>query len=351
MLHVPSWSWETADLPPPRMRRISRCRGAMECWLLAASLWLGALAAQWWLGTVVDSFSFLAFIPAIALITLFCGRLPAGTAIAATAVACDYFWLPPGGFDLEWPATPASLAVLLLVGTFELCLVDALYRAARPNRERERGLERALRLRETMFQELRYRVSDQLGVITAMLEGSQIEIGAGARVDDVLEQAIGRIASITHLQRIVDDRPGCEHGFAPLIHRLLDHIIYDVDVAVQVRSRGAELSDEQMTIVSLIVIEAAMNSLKHIFRRRRGHLFAVELRDLPQDRLALTIWDDGPGFDTGVLVGSIGLGLSIMRGLAAELGGSVSLRTEGGTTVQVEFPAKLNPAAAGSTIG
>ena len=81
-----------------------------------------------------------------------------------------------------------------------------------------------------------------------------------------------------------------------------------------------------------------MNSLKHIFRRRRGHLFAVELRRAEDGQLVLTAWDDGPGFDAGtVLARHDGPGLSIMRGLAAELGGVFSLEVRAGTTVKVEF--------------
>src|SRR5262249_32373828 len=154
--------------------------------------------------------------------------------------------------------------------------------------------------------------TNQLDVIVAMLEGSQIRLDRGAKVQDVLEQAIGRISSITYLQRVVDDRVGYQRGFVPVLRDVLDHIFYDVDVAVHVRSVPVVLSGEQMTIICLLVIEAAINSLKHIFRRQRGHLFAVELRRLSDDRLILTAWDDGPGFDAGSIVASSdGLGLSI----------------------------------------
>ena len=339
MLHMASWSREaTRVLPPTQLSGIARCRSVWARWLLASAIWLTALGARFLVQDVVDSGPFLTFLPAIALTTLFCGRLPAVAVIAAAALACDYFWLPPAGFSMEWPTTPVSLTLFLLIGLFELALVDTLYLASRGDAERQGRLESSLRLRETMFQEMRHRVANQLHVITAMLEGSQIKIDGGAKVEDVLEQAIGRISSITYLQRIVDDKASYQRGLVPLLNDMLDHIFYDVDVAVQVRSAPVTLSDEQMTIVCLIVIEAAMNSLKHIFRRRRGHLFAVELRRARDNRLVLTIWDDGPGFDAGsVVANSDGLGLSIMHGLAAELGGTLSLESSGGTTVKLEF--------------
>jgi two-component sensor histidine kinase len=332
---------------PPVMRpvvapRFRRCRSKATRWLLALVIWFAALASRWVLDEAIDTGPFLTFLPAIALTTIFCGRWPAMAVIAAAAVACDYFWLPPVGFAMEWPTTPASLVLFVVIGLFELMLVDSLYQASRGNSEREGRLATTLRLRETMFDELRHRVAAQLHIMAAMLEGSQLQIDDGAPAEDVLEQAIGRISSITHLQTLLDDEANYQRGLVPLLNELLDHIFYDVDVAVQVRAAPVRLPNDQVTIISLIVIEAAMNSLKHIFRRRRGHLFAVELRREENGRLVLTVWDDGPGFDAGtVLARHDGPGLSIMRGLAAELGGVFSLEAHGSTTVKVEFAETL----------
>jgi len=324
-----------ASVVVPRLRRH---RSVWVRWLLALAIWAAALASRWLLDTVVEAGPFLTFLPAIALTTVLCGRGPALVVIAASAVASDYFWLPPSGFSMEWPTTPMSLTLFILIGLFEMLLVDSLYRSSSGNAEREGRLAMSLRLRETMFHELRHRIANQLHVIAATLEGAQIRIDQGAPPEDVLEQAIGRISSITYLQELLDDKTNYRRGVAPLLRDMLDHIFYDVDVAVQVRATPECLPEEQMTIICLIVIEAAMNSLKHIFRRRRGHMFAVELRRLMDDRLLLTVWDDGPGFDAGtVMANPDGLGLSIMQGLAAELGGTLSLETRGGTTVRVEF--------------
>ena len=334
-----SWPGEAARLPSSaRLPPVTRCRTAWARWLLALAIWFVALVARWALDDVAESGPFLTFLPAIALTTLFCGRGPAVAVIGAAAIVCDYLWLPPPGFTMEWPTTPISLALFIVIGLFELVLVDSLYAATRSHVEQQDHLENSLRLRETLVQEMRHRVVDQLHVITAMLEGSQIKIDGGAQVGDVLEQAIGRISSITHLQRIVDDKASYQRGLVHVLRDVLDNIFYDVDVAVQVRAAPVELPTEQMTIICLIVIEAAMNSMKHIFRRRRGHMFAVELRRLADNRLALTVWDDGPGFDAGSAIAqSDGLGLSIMHGLAAQLGGDLRLESRGGTTVTVEF--------------
>ena len=168
---------------------------------------------------------------------------------------CDYFWLPPAGFAMEWPTTPISLAAFILVGLLDVAIVDALYITAHNSSRQQQRLESSLRLRETMVQEMRYRVA-----ISSSDHGHarrfQIRIGRGANAEDVLQQPS------THLldrapQQIIDDKPGHERDLAVLLQELLDHIFYDVDVAVQVRSAPVQLSHARVTILCLIVVEAA----------------------------------------------------------------------------------------------
>jgi two-component system, sensor histidine kinase PdtaS len=340
MLHTVSWPAEAARPPAPIRPpfRFTRCRAWWVRWLLALAIWLAAATARWLTDGFVVSGPFLTFLPAIALTTVFCGRRQAAAVIALSAAACAWLWLPPAGFAMEWPTTPVSLALFILIGLFELALVDRLYLATRDNAEQQGRLESALRFREIMVREMRHRVANQLHLVTAMLEGSQIKINGGAKVEHVLDQAIGRLSSITCLQRIIDDKSSYQRGLAPLLRDILGQVFHDVDVAVQVRAAPMELPEQHVTIICLIVIEAAMNSSKHIFRRRRGCMFAVELRKIGDGRLVLTIWDDGPNFDAGgAVANSAGLGLSIMQDLAGELGGSLTLEGQGGTSVKVEF--------------
>src|SRR5690242_19419539 len=126
--HIASWYGDVSESQPlapvPAIRRV---RSPQTRWLLAFAIWLVALATRWLLDDIVNSGPFLTFLPAIALVTLLCGRLPALAVIAAAAVACDYLWLPPPGFAMEWPTTPISLGLFILIGLFELVLVDWLY--------------------------------------------------------------------------------------------------------------------------------------------------------------------------------------------------------------------------------
>ena len=340
MLHTVSWRADAAQ-PQAPVRvplRFARCRAGWARWLLAAAIWLAAAAARWLLDDAVVIGPFLTFLPAVALTALFCGRWQAVLVIVLAAATSAWLWLPPVDLSPVWPTTPASLALFVLVALVEAVLIDALYLGSRGSAVQQDRLASRLRLREIMVREMRHRIANQLHLVAAMLEGSQGRIDGGAKVSDVLGQATRRVTSVARLQRIVDDGTNHQRGLASLLRDILDHVFQDVDVAVQVRTAPVELAEHHVTIICLIVIEAAMNSLKHIFRLRRGCMFAVELRRLDDGRLALKIWDDGPGFAAdGVASGREGLGLAIMQDLAAELGACMTFAGDCGSAVKIEF--------------
>jgi two-component sensor histidine kinase len=304
---------------------------------LAPAIWLVAVAARWLLDGGAILGPFLTFLPAVALATLYCGRWQAGLVIVLGGAASAWLWLPSLDFSAASSTTALSLALFLLVALFELVLIDALYLASRNNVVQQERMKGLLRLREIMAREMRHRVANQLHLATAMLEGSQGRIDGSGKIGDVIGQVTGRLSAITRLQRIVDEGVSRQRGLAPLLREILEHIFHDVDVAVQVRAAPVELADHHATIICLIVIEAAMNSLKYTFQLRRGCMFAVELRSVGESRLMLKIWDDGPGVAAnGAQAGREGLGLAIMRDLAAELGGMAS-GGDAGTLPTVEL--------------
>jgi len=50
-----------------------------------------------------------------------------------------------------------------------------------------------------------------------------------------------------------------------------------------------------MSVIAMLVIETANNSMKHVFARNRGSRFEVSMIALPSNRAVLKVKDDGPG--------------------------------------------------------
>jgi two-component sensor histidine kinase len=98
-----------------------------------------------------------------------------------------------------------------------------------------------------------------------------------------------------------------------------------------------QLALSQMTPVVLLVTEAATNSAKHVFRQGQGSKFEVELKPVGARMLRLSMRDDGPGMPEREAPAS-SLGLRIMRGLAAQLGGALHFENDSGAKVWLAFP-------------
>ena len=88
----------------------------------------------------------------------------------------------------------------------------------------------------------------------------------------------------------------------------------------------------------LILNEAITNAIKYAFPGDRQGEITIRLKREAGEQFLLSIADDGiglaPGFD-GENSGS--LGMSLMRGLSEDIGGTFSIGSHGGTTVQVVF--------------
>ena len=103
--------------------------------------------------------------------------------------------------------------------------------------------------------------------------------------------------------------------------------------------------------IGLIVTEAVSNAFDHAFPDSTTPEIRIAAAEV-SDNIVVTIDDNGVGFDDSqtALKEGPGLGITLMRGLAAQLGGSVEIlrNAEGGTRVRLRF--RKPPAAADDTL-
>jgi two-component sensor histidine kinase len=95
-----------------------------------------------------------------------------------------------------------------------------------------------------------------------------------------------------------------------------------------------------MTAITLLVNEAAINAARHVFIPEKGAVFEVSIAEVEIGRWQLIIRDDGPGIAPATTTAGSQrqrFGLTVMRGLAAQLGGSLEMPSGPGTTIRVKF--------------
>jgi two-component sensor histidine kinase len=110
-----------------------------------------------------------------------------------------------------------------------------------------------------------------------------------------------------------------------------------------------EVDDMQLDLdravsCGLLINELITNAIKHAFPAGGAGAVHVRLQRQPGNAGLLTVRDDGAGM-ASVPEHAGSLGLQLIDDLTAQLGGTLSLQADGGTTVAIAFP--LDPAPQG----
>ncbi len=124
---------------------------------------------------------------------------------------------------------------------------------------------------------------------------------------------------------------------------LRDAVVTVVDrrsIALTFDVEEIDLTFDQMSTVTMLVIEAANNAQKHVFQHGSGSQLSVSLKATPNGHATLVIKDDGPGQLAISQVGPAaqGLGLRIVDGLVQQIGGTLGISSREGTEIAVTFP-------------
>ncbi len=309
-----------------------RLRGA-PAWAVVLVLGGLAIAVRIRFEVWLDQTPFLPFFPAVAVAAFVCGWRQAGVLLAVCTAAAAYFFL-----RLHGPGVESHLAIslrltgFLFVGTLFIMAIAVMHAAIR-------RLQSALTLQESLFRELQHRVANNMQVVAAMLTQTRRAIDEPA-ARDLVELAELRIRSMGELHRRLHDPRGIIGGPEALLRDYLADLFQDLPVQVSLTVTAPDLGVDQLTLMVLLVVEAAANAAKHVFRAGHGTRFAVSLSPLADGTLRLLIEDDGPGLEAAAA--SAGpkasrLGMGIMQSLAQQLGGKLTVSEGPGTTLSVEF--------------
>lgn len=94
--------------------------------------------------------------------------------------------------------------------------------------------------------------------------------------------------------------------------------------------------EQLASALAIIANELVVNAIAHAYPGERSGAVRVELVSLGGGRAALSVSDDGEGYDETVQ-DRTKLGLWLVRGLADQVRGRLTTTTNGGVTVRLEF--------------
>jgi two-component sensor histidine kinase len=108
-------------------------------------------------------------------------------------------------------------------------------------------------------------------------------------------------------------------------------------VTIEVLAEPVPAHDQQASALAVIVNELVTNALAHAFPDGRAGQVRVELKRLAEDRAAITVEDDGDGYDPEAVTASR-LGLWLIKGLTEHVRGTLDIEQTPGVRCRLEFP-------------
>jgi two-component sensor histidine kinase len=199
--------------------------------------------------------------------------------------------------------------------------------------------EESASLVAVQMQELRHRLRNHLQNMISLIS-LQIRRARHPETIEALEDLRTRFATLTSIYIDLDessDEPLALDRFVPdLVRRVGD--LYDPTGrhAVVTAIDPCSLPGTRASILGQIVVELVMNIYRHAFAARRAGRIDVTLT-VAAGEAELRIADDGPGLREPE-GGRTHLGFTIVKNLAAGLGGTFDHESRQGFTARLRFP-------------
>jgi len=188
-------------------------------------------------------------------------------------------------------------------------------------------------MRGVLAQEIHHRVKNNLQTVASLL---RLQARGSESVDPrkALDDSVDRILAIAAVHEVLTERRDDDVDLGELLERLRAMLVQGLAAGKTVEAdfeQDVSLQGSRATALALVFSELFQNALEHGGRHVR-----VEL-GRRNGQVVLAIADDGVGAGAEPPEGT---GLSIVRALVRdELGGTLTLSSDGGLRAEVLFPA------------
>jgi two-component sensor histidine kinase/tetratricopeptide (TPR) repeat protein len=219
---------------------------------------------------------------------------------------------------------------------------DSLQQALSEKNHLLREKESLLTEKEWMLKEIHHRVKNNLQIITSLLHSQGVYLKDKEALSAIRESQ-NRVHSMAliHQKLYQSDRLSVI-PMAEYISEIVDYLINSFDREETVKKRIAiESVNLDITLavpLGLILNEAITNSLKYAFPDSQMGTLIVELNRLDREHYRLVIADDGVGLPPDFNPAKIrSLGMSLIRGLSKQLGGTLEISQHNGVHISLTF--------------
>ena len=190
-----------------------------------------------------------------------------------------------------------------------------------------------------LVDELNHRVKNNMQMLTGLLRAAQRET-ENSEARAVLGEAAQRVAAIASAQQTLyqEGRPGafpCQSFLESVCQTAQQS--FPPEVTISIDCGECHLSNDIALPLALILNELLTNAAKYGQGKDGGVAIEVGLR-ANGEAAKLTVKDRGAGFDPRIASSRKASGLGLVRGLVAQLNGTLDIQGLDGARVSVTFP-------------
>jgi two-component sensor histidine kinase len=222
--------------------------------------------------------------------------------------------------------------------------LEAVSRALLRLHRSESALRRALAERELLLKEVNHRVKNSLQLVLSMLslQGNRFK---EPETRELFTKAISRVTAIAAIhERLYQDADPLTVEMHTYLTGLCAELVRasgmeeNTTARLQIQVEEMRLPTEHGVAVALVVNELVMNALKHSQPASGPAVINVVLMRFGTGQVRLSVADNGATLDQSPS-DVTGLGTQLVRMLARQLNGTVSIERAAGTyAVHVTFP-------------
>lgn len=254
------------------------------------------------------------------------------------------FWIAHHEPDARWTCDDARAAEQLAQQLTQALEQERIRRMQAEAAARETA--RALLFKEAMIDEVNHRTKNTLQAASALLV-MQANATSSAEVRRALLDSQARLQLLAQVHALLCIEPNdTQSVFMPrLLQSVCDALARSFgqtrpSVRLEVSCAPISLPADDASAIALLSNEVVTNSYKHAFANQSSGEITVQLHCPAEQALVLRISDTGTGTGANAMNSKHGMGLKLMRLLAAQVGGVLDVASpaaEGGTTVTLEL--------------
>jgi two-component sensor histidine kinase len=106
-------------------------------------------------------------------------------------------------------------------------------------------------------------------------------------------------------------------------------------IAIELTAAPLVMPESRASALALVANELVLNAITHGFPDDRAGVIRIEFERLGADRAALSVSDDGQGYDPKAVAG--GFGLWLIAGLTSQVRGALTTTVDQGVRCRLEF--------------